>query len=138
MKPTGVLLVNLGTPEEPTPSAVRRFLREFLSDRRVVELPRLVWLPILYLLVLPFRPRKVAKKYASIWTRDGSPLRVYLGRQAQLLRGYLGERLKAPMPVAGAMRYGKPAVAEGFEELRARGCERVLVVPLYPQYSVSA
>src|SRR5512140_480800 len=109
----GVLLVNLGTPEEPTPGAVRRYLREFLSDPRVVELPRLAWLPLLYLFVLTFRPAKTAKKYQSVWMADGSPLRVYATRQVQLLRGYLGEKLKRPVPVALGMRYGKPSVAEG-------------------------
>ena len=134
----GVLLVNLGTPDAPTPSAVRRYLREFLSDPRVVELPRWLWLPILYLLVLPFRPAKTARKYATIWKPDGSPLRIYHERQAQLLRGYLGERLKAPIPTFAAMRYGKPAIAEGLKELAARGCDRVLVMPMYPQYASSA
>jgi ferrochelatase len=86
----GVLLVNLGTPDAPTAGAVRRYLREFLSDPRVVQIPRLVWLPILYLFVLPFRPAKSARKYAAIWRSDGSPLRIYHERQAQLLRGFLG------------------------------------------------
>jgi ferrochelatase len=135
---TGVLLVNLGTPEAPTPSAVRKYLREFLSDPRVVELPRLAWLPILYFLVLPFRPGKTAKKYAAIWRPDGSPLRIYHERQAQLLRGYLGEKLKSVVPVFAAMRYGKPSVAYGLEELAAKGCTRVLVIPMYPQYAGSA
>ncbi len=134
----GVLLVNLGTPQAPTPSAVRRYLREFLSDPRVVELPRIVWLPILYFLVLPFRPAKTAKKYASIWRADGSPLRIYHERQAQLLRGYLGERYKSPVPVVAAMRYGKPSIADGLEELKERGCRRILVIPMYPQYAGSA
>ena len=134
----GVLLVNLGTPEAPTAGAVRRFLRQFLSDPLVVELPRAVWLPILYFLVLPLRPAKTARKYAKIWTRDGSPLRVYSERQAQILKGSLGERLRALVPVQAAMRYGRPSIPEGLEELRARGCDRVLVVPLYPQYARSA
>ena len=134
---TGVLLVNLGTPDAPTPAAVRRYLREFLMDPRVVPIPRLVWWPILNLLVLPLRSRKVAPKYASIWSPDGSPLRVYLMRQAQLLRGYLGERFKHPVPVAAAMRYGKPSIAEGLAELEFRECERVLAIPMYPQYSES-
>jgi len=133
----GVLLVNLGTPEAPTPGAVRRYLREFLSDPRVVTLPRLAWLPILYLLVLPFRPGKTAKKYAAIWTPDGSPLRVYHERQSQLLRGSIGERLRATVPVFAAMRYGRPSVGEGLADLKARGCDRVLVVPMYPQYAGS-
>jgi ferrochelatase len=133
-----VLLVNLGTPTAPTASAVRSYLREFLSDPRVVELPRLAWLPILYLLILPFRPAKTARKYASIWKSDGSPLRIYHERQAQLLRGYLGERFKAPVPVVAAMRYGKPSVADGLAELRKRECARILVIPMYPQYASSA
>ena len=134
---TGVLLVNLGTPDEPTPRAVRRYLREFLWDPRVVEIPRPAWWLILNLAILPLRPRKTARKYAKIWTPDGSPLRVYTLRQAQLLRGMLGERLKAAAPVVAAMRYGKPSIAEGLAELRARGCERILVIPLYPQYAQS-
>jgi protoporphyrin/coproporphyrin ferrochelatase len=134
---TGVLLVNLGTPDAPTPAAVRRYLREFLWDPRVVQIPRPLWWLILNLAVLPFRPAKTAKKYASIWRQDGSPLRVYLGRQAQLMRGYLGERLGKPVPVAGAMRYGKPSIAAGLEELGARGCARILVLPLYPQFAGS-
>src|SRR5476649_2882113 len=123
---TGVLLVNLGTPDAPTPAAVRRYLREFLWDPRVVQIPRPLWWLILNFAVLPFRPAKAAKKYATIWREDGSPLRVYLGRQAQLLRGYLGEQLGKPMPVAGAMRYGKPSIAEGLAELAGRGCVRLL------------
>jgi len=134
---TGVLLVNLGTPDAPTPAAVRRYLREFLWDPRVVQIPRPLWWLILNFAVLPFRPAKTAKKYAAIWREDGSPLRVYLARQAQLLRGYLGERLGKPVPVAGAMRYGKPSIAEGLAELAGRGCVRLLVLPLYPQYAGS-
>jgi len=134
---TGVLLVNLGTPDAPTPAAVRRYLREFLMDPRVVGVPQPFWWLILNLFVLPFRPRKTARKYASIWTPDGSPLRVYFMRQAQLLRGYLGVRFKTPVAVVAAMRYGKTSIAEGLAELKFRGCERVLVVPMYPQYAAS-
>jgi protoporphyrin/coproporphyrin ferrochelatase len=133
----GVLLVNLGTPDAPTAWAVGRYLREFLSDRRVVRMPRLAWWPILYLLILPFRPARTARKYARIWREDGSPLRVYLARQVQLLRGYLGQRLKRPLAVAGAMRYGKPSIAQGLAELRSHECDRILVIPLYPQYAGS-
>ena len=133
----GMLLVNLGTPDAPTPAAVRRYLREFLWDPRVVQIPRPVWWVILNLFVLPFRPAKTARKYASIWHADGSPLRVYTLREAQLLRGYLGERLKKQVPVVAAMRYGKPSIAEGVKELEARGCVRILVLPLYPQYAAS-
>jgi ferrochelatase len=134
----GVLLVNLGTPDAPTTGAVRRYLREFLSDPRVVELPRLLWLPILYGLVLTLRPGRSAKKYAKIWTRDGSPLRLHTERQAQILKGSLGERLRALVPVVAAMRYGKPSIADGLAQLKAQGCDRVLVLPMYPQYARSA
>jgi ferrochelatase len=133
----GVLLVNLGTPDAPTAGAVRRYLREFLSDPRVVQIPRIAWLPILYLLVLPFRPSKSAAKYAKIWRPDGSPLRIYHERQAQLLRGYLGQKLSRQVPVVAAMRYGKPSVAAGLAELKERGCDRILVIPMYPQYAQS-
>ncbi len=133
----GLLLVNLGTPDEATPGAVRRYLREFLSDPRVVQLPRWAWLPILHLFVLPFRPGKTAKKYQAIWTNEGSPLRVYHGRQAQLLRGSIGERMRANIPVVGAMRYGKPSIREGLAALREKGCDRVLVLPMYPQFAFS-
>ena len=132
-----MLLVNLGTPDEPTPAAVRRYLREFLSDPRVVEIPRALWLPILHLFILPFRPAKTARKYASIWMNDGSPLRVYTARQAQLLRGYLGERHKAQVAVAAGMRYGKPSIATAIAELAEKQCDRLIVLPLYPQYAGS-
>ena len=133
----GVLLVNLGTPDAPTTGAVRRYLREFLSDPRVVQIPRAVWLPILYFFVLPFRPAKSAKKYASIWRSDGSPLRIYTERQAQLLRGYLGQKLGKPVPVVPAMRYGNPSIKAAIAELKERGCDRLLVIPMYPQYAGS-
>jgi ferrochelatase len=133
----GVLLVNLGTPDEPTPAAVRRYLKEFLWDPRVVEIPRAVWWFILNGVILNTRPSASAAKYASIWTPEGSPLRVYLERQVQMLRGYLGERVKSPLAVAGACRYGNPSVAAGIADLRGKGCDRVLVLPLYPQYAAS-
>lgn len=131
---TAVLLVNLGTPTAPTPGAVRRYLREFLSDRRVVEIPRALWWPILYALVLTLRPAKSAAKYASIWTEAGSPLMVHSKAQALLLRGYLGER-GLDVDVHLAMRYGEPSIAQAMDAMRAAGTERVLVLPLYPQYS---
>jgi protoporphyrin/coproporphyrin ferrochelatase len=134
---TGILLVNLGTPAAPTPAAVRTYLRQFLSDPRVVEIPRLPWWLILHLFVLRTRPQSSAKKYAQIWTREGSPLAVHTAKQATLLRGYLGERLKSPHVVGWAMRYGEPAVGKALAELRKQGCDRVLVLPLYPQYSMS-
>jgi ferrochelatase len=134
---TGVLLVNLGTPDAPTPGAVRRYLREFLSDPRVVQIPRPLWWLILNLFVLPFRPAKSARKYALIWKPDGSPLRIYAERQAQLLRGYLGQKLNTQVPVVAGMRYGKPSIEEGLAELKLRECTRILVLPLYPQYAGS-
>ncbi|MCD6680436.1 MAG: ferrochelatase [Burkholderiaceae bacterium] len=133
---TGVLLVQLGTPDAPTAPALRRYLREFLGDPRVVELPRLAWTPILYGFVLPLRPARSARKYAAIWTDEGSPLLVYTRRQAKLLRGAIGER-GHEVEVVFAMRYGTPSIASVLRELRARGLERLLVVPLYPQYSAS-
>jgi len=133
---TGVLLVQLGTPDAPTAPALRRYLREFLGDPRVVELPRIAWTPILYGFVLPLRPARSARKYAAIWTDEGSPLLVYTRRQASLLRGALGERGHA-LEVAFAMRYGNPSIASVLREMRARGLDRLLVVPMYPQYSAS-
>ena len=134
---TGILLVNLGTPEAPTPQAVRAYLREFLSDPRVVEIPKPVWWLILNLFILPFRSQASARRYAQIWTRDGSPLKVHTEKQARLLRGYLGERTGNVPAVEYAMRYGTPSVAETLARMKAGGCERILVVPLYPQYAAS-
>ena len=133
---TAVLICNLGTPEEPTPKAVRRYLAEFLSDPRVVEIPRLVWLPILHAIILRTRPAKSARKYARIWMKEGSPLKVWTEKQALLLAGYLGQRGQ-PVLVRHAMRYGQPSVAGALDALRAEGVERVLVLPLYPQYAAA-
>jgi ferrochelatase len=134
---TGILLVNLGTPDEATPAAVRRYLKEFLSDTRVVEIPRIVWWFILNLVILNVRPAKTARKYASVWMKEGSPLRVYTERQAQMLRGYLGEIVKSPLVVVPAMRYGQPSMAAGIDKLKSQGCDNILVLPLYPQYAAS-
>ena len=131
---TGVLLCNLGTPDAPTAGATRRYLAEFLSDPRVVEIPRAVWKPILHGIILRTRPAKSAAKYQSIWTPEGSPLLVWSRKQATLLRGYLGER-GHDVSVRLGMRYGNPSIASELDALRAEGCTRVLVVPLYPQYS---
>ncbi|MEO5699242.1 MAG: ferrochelatase [Casimicrobiaceae bacterium] len=140
----GVLLVNLGTPDDATPAAVRRYLAQFLADPRVVELPRAAWLPILHGVILRVRPAKSARKYASIWTNGGSPLLVHSVRQRTLLRGLLGERLKG-MGLPGdlavvelGMTYGNPSVAAALERLKAANCDRILVVPLFPQYAASA
>ncbi|MGD8788597.1 MAG: ferrochelatase, partial [Burkholderiales bacterium] len=131
---TGVLLVNLGTPAAATAKALRRYLKEFLSDPRVVEIPRPIWWLILHGIILRTRPKKSAEKYATVWTSEGSPLRVHTEKQAQLLRGYLGERIKSPHTVAWAMRYGAPSIDSVMTRLHAEGCDRILVVPLYPQY----
>lgn len=130
----GVLLVNLGTPDEPTPAALRRYLAEFLGDRRVVEIPRILWWPLLHGVILRVRPAKSAAKYRSIWTPDGSPLKVWTEKQALLLLGHLGERGLA-VRVRHAMRYGNPSIPSQLEALQAEGVDRVLVLPLYPQYS---
>jgi len=135
---TGVLLVNLGTPEAPTAKALRPWLRQFLSDPRVVELPRLVWLPILNGIILTTRPAKSAKKYASIWTAEGSPLRVHTERLAALLGDSLDRgHGNSEIVVAWAMRYGAPSIVDTLSDLRARGANRILVVPLYPQFAGS-
>ncbi|AKJ28627.1 ferrochelatase [Caldimonas brevitalea] len=132
---TGVLLCNLGTPDAPTAPALRRYLGEFLSDPRVVEIPRAVWKPILHGIVLRTRPAKSAAKYASIWTPEGSPLRVWTDKQAKLLQGYLGERGHSAVKVDYAMRYGQPSIASRLDAFKAAGVTRVLVLPAYPQYS---
>ena len=127
----GVLLVNLGTPDAPTPKAVRRYLKQFLSDPRVVEIPRLVWWPILNGIILNTRPRKSAHAYAQVWTADGSPLAAITKAQAESLQARLGEGVI----VRWGMRYGNPALGDELAAMKAEGCERVLIVPLYPQYS---
>ena len=131
---TSILLCNLGTPDEPTAPALRRYLAEFLSDPRVVEIPRLLWLPILHGIILRVRPKKSAAKYASIWTPEGSPLKVWTDKQAKLLAGYLGERGHR-VAVRYAMRYGNPSIPSVLDEMKSAGAKRVLVLPLYPQYS---
>ncbi|HET7792860.1 MAG TPA: ferrochelatase [Rhizobacter sp.] len=130
---TAILLCNLGTPDAPTPGAVRRYLAEFLSDPRVVEIPKLVWWPILHGIILRTRPSQSAKRYASVWTPQGSPLTVWTDKQAKLLAGYLGQRGHR-VTVRFAMRYGSPSVGSVLDELKATGAQRVLVLPMYPQY----
>jgi len=131
---TAVVLCNLGTPDEPTPPALRRYLREFLSDPRVVEIPRAVWLPLLHGVILRTRPARSARKYATIWTPDGSPLKTWTVKQAKLLGGYLGQRGHRVL-VRHAMRYGSPSIASVLDEVKTAGATRVLILPLYPQYS---
>jgi ferrochelatase len=126
----GILLINLGTPSAPEARAVRRYLAEFLSDRRVVEIPPIAWKPILYGVILRTRPRKSAEAYQKVWTNEGSPLRVIAERQTRALR----ERLGDGMTVDYAMRYGDPGIAQAVERMTHSGCTRILAVPLYPQY----
>ena len=135
--PAGVLLVNLGSPEAAKAGAVRTYLRQFLADPRVVELPRFRWWLIRNLFVLPLRPLRSARSYRKIWTPDGSPL-VAAGRhQAADLEWELGNRIGRVVPVFSGMRYGKPSIAAALGVLRRRGCRRLLVLPLYPQYSAT-
>ena len=133
---TAVLLVNLGTPDEPTAPALRRYLAEFLSDPRVVEIPRLAWLPILHGIILRVRPAKSAAKYQSIWMPEGSPLAVWTARQARALASELAGR-GHHVEVRHAMRYGKPSISQVMDELRAAGATRVLVLSAYPQYAAA-
>lgn len=125
----GVLLINLGTPDAPEARAVRRYLAEFLSDPRVVEVPRIAWKPILHGIILRTRPRKSAEAYNAVWTNEGSPLRVIAHRQAQALR----ERLP-DVSVHYAMRYGNPGIAAALDRMIDEGCSRIFAAPLYPQY----
>lgn len=131
---TAVVLCNLGTPDEPTAPALRRYLAEFLGDHRVVEIPKLLWWPILHGIILRTRPAKSAAKYATVWMPEGSPLKVWTDRQAKLLQGYLGERGHR-ITVRYAMRYGTPGIGAVLDELKAQGVGRVLILPAYPQYS---
>lgn len=139
----GLLLVNLGSPSAPTAQAVRRYLAQFLSDSRVIEIPQPWWWFILHGIILRLRPAKSAQKYAKVWTAGGAPLIVLTQVQAQLLTGLLGERLKREglpadqVQIRVAMRYGEPNLAQGIAQLRAAGCDRLLVLPLYPQYAAS-
>ena len=129
----GVLLVNLGTPDAPSPAAVRRYLKEFLSDRRVVEIPRIVWWPILNGIILNTRPKKSAHAYGQVWSEDGSPLAAITKAQSAALQ----ERLGSGVMVSWAMRYGNPALGAELQRMKDAGCQRILIAPLYPQYSAA-
>ena len=131
----GVLVVNLGTPDEPTAGAVRRFLREFLSDPRVVEIPRVIWLPILYGFILPFRPSRSAEAYGKIWTSEGSPLLHISEDIMRSLTQKLSQRFAGPVHTALGMSYGSPSLPSALDKLHAAGARRIIVLPLYPQYS---
>lgn len=133
---TAIVVVNLGTPDAPTAPALKRYLREFLSDPRVVEIPRPIWWLILNGIILNLRPKKSAAKYASVWMTEGSPLRVHTERQAKLLKGLLGQRGHFGM-VTWAMRYGSPSIPKVLDRLKAEGAKRILLIPMYPQYAAS-
>ena len=126
----GVVLVNLGTPDAPDPGAVRRYLKQFLSDRRVIEIPPIAWQPILRGIILNTRPQKSAEAYSKIWTDRGSPLADITAQQAEAIAGELGENVI----VDYAMRYGSPSIEQRLTELTAKGCDRILIAPMYPQY----
>src|ERR1700754_1575897 len=133
---TAVLLINLGTPDTPTPRDVRRYLAEFLSDPRVVELPAWLWQPVLHGVVLPLRSRASARKYEQVWLPEGSPLRVHTEKQARDLQSWFDARGRH-VAVEYGMRYGNPSIADALTRLRANGARRILVLPMYPQYAAS-
>lgn len=135
--PIGVLFTNLGSPDDTSVKSVRRYLREFLSDRRVIDLNRAAWLPILYGVILTVRPKNSAEGYRSVWMDEGSPLIVYARRQAAGIQAKLDAQLSTPVHVALGMRYGNPSIESALEELHAAGCRKVLVFPAYPQYSAT-
>ena len=131
----GILVVNLGTPDAPTPAAVRRYLAEFLSDSRVVEIPKLIWKLILHGIILRTRPAKSAKAYQKVWLEDGSPLMVTSSQLVDEMSKELATRLDTDFKIELAMRYGQPSIDNGLKTLEAAGAERIIVLPLYPQYS---
>lgn len=134
----GIILANLGTPKEPNPSALRKYLGQFLMDRRVVEIPRFIWCWILYFIILVFRPAASAKKYAQIWTSNGSPLLVNAQSQTKLLKKYLKVNYKQPIEVALGMSYGQPSMHKALNELKKKNCTKIILFPLYPQYAASS
>ncbi|NYT58787.1 ferrochelatase [Alcaligenaceae bacterium] len=134
--PVGILLVNLGTPDEPTAKSIRRYLGEFLSDPRVIEIPQWLWQIILRVFILTRRPTALAPRYREIWLEQGSPLLVWSQLQAQGVQSHL-QTQGLNVRVALGMRYGNPSIAAAMDELRAAGCQRILTVPMYPQYAAS-
>lgn len=134
---TGILITNLGTPDAPTASAVRRYLSEFLSDPRVIETPKLIWWPILHGIILRTRPRRSAEAYAKVWTDAGSPLLAISKKQTEALSRQLGEDFPGPVTIELGMRYGNPSIKSALEKLRQANAQRVLLFPLYPQYSAA-
>jgi len=134
---TGILLTNLGTPDAATPSAVRRYLAEFLSDPRIVEAPRWIWWLVLHMVILRIRPKPVAKNYQKVWTAEGSPLLSISQKQQKLLQDAITPHFKGVVKVELAMRYGNPSIKNGLRNLKDAGAKRILVLPLYPQYSAT-
>ena len=135
---SAILLINLGTPTEPTPAAVSTYLKEFLSDPYVVEIPRLPWWIILNCFILPKRGKESAARYAAVWTKEGSPLRFHTEKQMKFVRGYLGERKRTDVMVDYAMRYGEPSIKSQLSVFKEKNVNRVLLLPLYPQYARSS
>jgi ferrochelatase len=134
---TGILITNLGSPDEPTPASVRRYLKEFLWDPRVVEIPRPLWWVILHAFILTIRPAKSARAYRKVWRDEGSPLLYHSLRQRDALQNKLAERFSGPVKVVLGMRYGNPSIASALQQLRAANAQRILVLPLYPQHSAA-
>ena len=134
---TGILITNLGTPDAPTPSALRKYLAQFLSDPRVIETPRLLWWPVLHGIILRLRPRRSARAYREVWTDAGSPLLDISQRQCEAIRSALGEVTDEPYRVELGMRYGNPSIRSALEKLRSYNINKLLVLPLYPQYSAA-
>lgn len=138
MKSVGIVFINLGTPESPTSGAVRKFLREFLSDRRVVEVPRAIWVLILYLIILPFRSPRVARNYKQVWMNDISPLRFFSERLIDgVAKKLAGNYPDSEIHTRLAMSYGEVSISAAIDELLLAGCERLFFLPLYPQYSAT-
>ena len=135
---TGILLINLGTPDAPTPKALKPYLKEFLSNSRVIEIPRWIWWTILNFIILNIRPKKSAEKYSIIWTKEGSPLKIHTERQAELLLSLIKERTKPAPLIEYAMSIGNPSISETIIRMKQQNCERILVLPLYPQYAASS
>ncbi|MDG1712793.1 MAG: ferrochelatase, partial [Woeseiaceae bacterium] len=131
----GILLVNLGTPEKPTANSVRNYLREFLSDYRVIEIPKFLWFLILYLFILPFRPFKSAEAYRKIWTENGSPLLLHSQKISEKLKLKINKKRKKDVQVELAMSYGEPSIAYALEKFYDNSVRRIFLLPLYPQYS---
>ncbi len=135
--PVGVILSNMGSPSAPTPAAVRQYLREFLSDPAIVDLPRFLWLPLLHGIILRTRPKRVARLYESVWTNGGAPLTAITRRQALALQGLLRSRTGREAFVEPGMRYGRPSLHDALDALQKRRCAHILVLPLYPQHSIA-